>query len=98
MTCLLVSAAVQLVDGYIFGEVFLTRYAELLCLPRRFAKWLRQVHRGQVVVEPSVSFRRKPKERKYVFTPPLGRWARSLRVARLCLDEWEKCSAFGRVS
>jgi hypothetical protein len=87
MTCPLVSAAVQLVDGCIFGEVFSARYAELLCLPRRSAKWLRHAHRGQDVVEPSPRYRRKPEEQKYVFIPRLGRWGGSLRVARLCLDE-----------
>ena len=60
MTCLLVSAAVQLVDGYIFDEIFSARYAELPCLPRRSAKWLRHARRGQVVAEPSPKFRRKP--------------------------------------
>jgi hypothetical protein len=71
MTCLLVSVAVQLVDGYIFGEVFSARYAEWLCLPRHSAKRLRHAHRGQVVEEPSQRSRRKPEECKYVFTPPL---------------------------
>lgn len=72
MTCLLVSAAVQLEDGYIFGGVFLARCAELLCLPHDSAKRLRHAHRGQDVVEPSPRFRRKPEEWKYVFTPPLS--------------------------
>lgn len=98
MTCLLVSAAVQLVDGYIFGEVFSARYAALLYLSRRSVKWLRHVHRAQDVVEPSPRFRRKPGEWKYVFTPLLGRYAGGLHVARLCLDKWGKRSATVRVS
>ena len=72
MTCLLVSVAVQLVDGYIFGEVFSARYAELLYLPRHSAQRLRRAHRGQVVVEPSQRPRRKPEKWKYISTPPLS--------------------------
>jgi len=64
MTCLLVSATVQLVDGYIFGEVFSARYVELLCLPRHSAKRIRHTHRVQDVVERSPRFRRKPEEWK----------------------------------